>query len=96
MKTYTPEPIDTSDVVLSEELEAAAELLARNTHEVWSAGRIAQGWTYGKRRDDEKKTTPCLIPYDELPDEEKEYDIATSMETVKVLLKLGYRIEKAE
>ena len=41
---YNPKPIDTDGVILSEELLALTELLAENTHEVWAAGRIRDGW----------------------------------------------------
>lgn len=92
--TYDPKPIDTSDAVLSEDLLALCEELAENTHDIWAKGRIAQGWTYGEKRDDDKKTTPCLVPYSELPESEKEYDRNTSMETIKVILKMGYKIAK--
>ena len=40
---YKPEPIDTSDVILDEEILRLSELLAKNTHEVWSQGRIDDG-----------------------------------------------------
>ena len=90
---YTPRPIDTSDVELSEEICAVRELLARNTHEVWAASRIREGWTLGPR-DDANKKHPCLVPYDELSEIEKDYDRNTSGETLKVLLKLGYKITK--
>lgn len=93
---YEPHVIDTSDVMISSEIENLAELLARNTHEVWSQGRIRDGWTYGEKRDDAAKTHPCLVPYDQLPESEKEYDRNTSMETLKVILKLGFKIEKKE
>ena len=91
---YTPNPIDTSEIELSAEIKELCELLSKNTHEVWSAGRIRDGWTYGETRDDAKKHHPCLIPYEELSDSEKEYDRNTSMETLKLILKLGYKISK--
>lgn len=91
---YTPKPIDTEDTRLPRELEELTELLARNAHEVWARNRIREGWTWGPVRDDGKKTTPCLVPYEELPDSEKEYDRNTAMQTLKLVLKLGYRIEK--
>lgn len=65
---YNPKPVDTSDISLSEELLALTERIAENVHDVWAAGRIAEGWTYGEKKDAEKKTTPLLIPYDELPE----------------------------
>ena len=93
---YTPNPINTDDITLSDDLLALMEKIAENVHEVWSAGRIAEGWIYGEKKDNEKKTTPLLIPYDELPDSEKEYDRNTALATLKLVLKLGYRIEKAD
>ena len=91
---YKPSPIDTSEIELSEEIRALSELLAKNTHEVWSAGRIRDGWTYGEARDDAKKHHPCLVAYEELSDSEKDYDRRTSMETLKLILKLGYKISR--
>lgn len=91
---YIPKPLDTSDVVLSEELMALKEEIAKNVHEVWSKGRIKDGWVYGEKRDDEKKTTPCLVPYEELSEEEKEYDRNTALETLKLITALGYEIKK--
>ena len=91
---YIPAPLDTSDVVLDSQLLALTELLAKNTHENWSQGRLSQGWAYGPERNDEKKTTPCLVPYEELTEEEREYDRVTAMQTLKLIVKLGYRIVK--
>lgn len=91
---YTPHPIDTADIVLPDELLELKEKIAEHVHEVWAAGRVAQGWTYGPTRDDAAKTTPCLVPYSELPDSEKEYDRNTALQTVKLIVALGYKIEK--
>lgn len=91
---YTPKPIDTSDVSLPEELVALTEKIAENVHDVWSASRMAEGWIYGEKKDAEKKTTPLLIPYSELPESEKAYDRNTAFETLRLIVKMGYRIEK--
>lgn len=93
--TYIPKPIDTSRVSLTPAAVALTEQLAENTHENWATQRIADGWTYGLQRDDSKKQHPCLIPYAELPESEKEYDRKTAMETLKAVIALGYRIEIA-
>lgn len=92
---YEPKPIDTSDVELPEEIKQLGEKIAQNTHDVWAKTRMEQGWVYGEHRNDEEKTTPCMVPYDDLPENEKEYDRNTSVETLKLILKLGYKIEKA-
>ena len=66
--------------------------MAENVHDVWAATRLAQGWTYGPERDDTEKKHPCLVPYDQLPEEEKVYDRNTSVETLKFIVKNGFDI----
>lgn len=94
MKKYIPSPAETSDVRLSEELLPLIEEMARNVHEVWAKNRLAEGWSYGPVRDDARKETPCMVAYDDLPENEKEYDRATSQETIKLILKSGFEISK--
>ena len=43
---------------------------------------------------EERKKHPDLLPYSALPEGEKEYDRATAMNALKLIIKLGYRIEK--
>lgn len=93
-KNYTPKPIDTSGVELPKELEMLVEQMSKNVHEVWAETRIQQGWTYGEQRNDAQKHHPCLIAYEDLPEEEKVYDRNTSVETLKLILKLGFSIEQ--
>ena len=91
---YTPNPIDTSNISLSADLLELTEKIAENVHEVWSENRIKDGWKYGEERNDEKKETPCLVPYSALPEREKDYDRNTALETIKLIIQLGYKIEK--
>ena len=93
---YTPKPADTTEVRLPEELLELTEKIAENVHDIWAIGRMKEGWTYGKERDDAKKKHPCLIPYGELNDIEKEYDRNTALETLKLIVALGYKIEKVK
>ena len=93
---YKPEPINTDAVKLSDDLSALTELIAKNVHDVWAVGRIKEGWTYGELKDSEKKTNPCLVPYEDLPDSEKEYDRNSAMSTLRLIVALGYNIEKKE
>ena len=94
MKEYVPHPIDTSDVVLPSDLLKLSEEIAENVHEVWAVGRIKEGWKYGPVKDVEKKETPQLVPYAELPESEKAFDRNTAFETLKLITKLGFKIEK--
>lgn len=96
MKEYIPNPVDTGYIQLPKELECLVEEMAKNVHEVWSKTRIEQGWTYGEKRDDVLKQHPCLVPYEELPEEEKVYDRNSSVETLKLIMKLGFNISKGE
>ena len=91
---YRPEPIDTSKIRLPQEIESLTEKLARNTHEVWARQRMADGWRWGARSDDEQKLHPSLVPYEELSESEKAYDRNTAIETVKAILSLGFRIQQ--
>ena len=91
---YIPQPEDTAGVEIPAELMELAEQMARNVHEVWARSRMAQGWPWGPERDDAARRHPCLVPYDELPESEKEYDRATSQETLRLILKLGFGISR--
>lgn len=81
-------------MVLPEELMELAEKMAENVHNVWAKTRIEQGWTYGPERNDAEKKHPCLIPYDQLPEEEKVYDRNTSLETLRFIVNAGFEIKK--
>lgn len=91
---YRPDPVDTTDVSLPEELLALTEQIAENVHDLWARGRLSEGWTYGPEKDPQRKITPLLVPYSQLPESEKQYDRRTAMETLKLIVKLGYRITR--
>lgn len=94
MKKYIPHPVNTDDISLDQELEFLIEAMSKNVHEVWAQTRIKQGWSYGPERNDETKRHPCLVPYEILPESEKIYDRSTSVETLKLIQKLGFEIQK--
>lgn len=96
MAQYIPKPVDTSGVILSEEIMQVAEMLSQNTHEVWSTGKLAEGWTYGEVLDAQNKKHPCLVPYEQLTEAEKDYDRNTSLETIKALYAMGFEIKRRE
>lgn len=91
---YIPQPRDTSGVILPREIQALIEEIACNTHDVWAKNRMEAGWTYGPARDDAALKHPCLLPYDQLPEEEKLYDRQTASEVIKLILSLGYKISR--
>jgi hypothetical protein len=79
---------------LPEELNEAVETIAKNVHEVWAKERMSEGWTYGPVRNDALKQNPCLVPYEELLEIEKEYDSNTAIGTLKYIKGLGFNITK--
>ena len=56
---------------------------------------MAEGWRFGSRRDDEEMTHPGLVAYEELSESEQDYDRNTAIETIKLILALGYRVVPA-
>jgi ryanodine receptor 2 len=94
--TYTPHTVDTSPITLNVDLNNLVDFLAKNTHETWANERIKRGWKFGDKRDDRRKEHPCLVPYEELPEPEKEYDRMVVREMLKTLLTLGFEIKRSE
>ena len=93
---FTPQPIDVSDIKIDEALQELVEKLAINTHNIWAAQRLADGWVFGIERDDAKKTHPCLVKFESLPEKEKEYDRKVSEGLIKTILKMGYTIQNPD
>ena len=94
MDKYDPEPIDTSTIILPDELLELTEKLAENAHDNWAKLRRKEGWIWGHERDDTTKKHPDLVPYEQLPESEKAYDRNTALETLKAIVALGYKIER--
>jgi hypothetical protein len=71
------------------------EVMARMEHERWNWQRRIQGWTYKAGSKDEKnKTTPYLLPYDQLEEKIKEYDRETIRLIPALLEKAGFEAYK--
>lgn len=87
-KNYLPQPILFSQTDLPNEITDHIEDIARNVHEVWAAGRMAQGWIHGENRNDLLKEHPNLVPYCELPEFEKEYDRKTALATLSYIFSM--------
>ncbi|MEN6327675.1 MAG: RyR domain-containing protein [Syntrophomonas sp.] len=92
--TYQVKTIDTTHVQLTDDILELTELLAKNVHEHWASQRLLEGWTYGPSRNDQRKETPVLVPFEQLPESEKEYDRKTALETLNAIIALGYSIKK--
>lgn len=94
VKTYNPKLIDLENIELPKGFDELREAIAENAHDMWALERQSEGWTYGLERDDSKLETPDMIPYAQLPESEKQYDRLMAEDTLKLLIALGYKIEK--
>ncbi len=93
-QTYHPKLIDLKHVDLPEGFNELREAIAENAHDMWAMERQSEGWTYGLKRNDSKLETPDMVPYGNLPESEKEYDRIMAEDTLRLLIALGYKIEK--
>lgn len=89
---YNPRPIQPRESNLSKDARAAAELIARNQHEAWVAGKLADNWKYGLYRDDRIRVHNALLPYEHLSEEQKDQDRAGVIQTLSLIRSLGYVI----
>ncbi|MCC8435470.1 hypothetical protein HP567_013035 [Brevibacillus sp. M2.1A] len=56
------------------EFHLDCETTPEQSHENWMQEKIAAGWIYGPEKDPEKKEHPCMVPYDQLPIEQRTKD----------------------
>ncbi|MFC1634706.1 RyR domain-containing protein [Planctomycetota bacterium] len=70
--------------------------LAQMEHGRWVVERLMQGWTYGKNKSEELKTSPYLVEWNSpsLPDDIKEYDLQFVRHFSRVLEKNGDAVFK--
>lgn len=80
--------------ILSPELQLVFEFVSAAVHRQWALQRLQDGWSYGEERNDVLKKTPCLVPYEQLPESEKAYDRNTALCVIDTLQKLGFTIKK--
>ncbi|KAK5965079.1 hypothetical protein GCK32_008746 [Trichostrongylus colubriformis] len=92
---YKPQPLDTREIVLPEEMNPLIEALARNTHNVWAKEKIKRGWTFGLSEfvDATQKRSPHLVPYEEVDNRIKEANRESAAENLRALQLFGIFIE---
>ncbi|MGN0978519.1 MAG: RyR domain-containing protein [Faecousia sp.] len=91
-QNWYPQPLDLADISLPEGLSELIEGLAENVHNEWAMERLQNGWTYGPERNDSRKQTPMLVPYQALPEEEKSYDRNTVLATLRGIRYFGFTV----
>lgn len=88
-------PLEAGAPALPAALASLCEILAEKVHSRWIRGRVQEGWKWGPVRDDVRKEHPCLVPYEDLPDSEREFDRQTVTATLEALQSFGYRFQPA-
>ncbi len=73
-----------------------AEKMAELEHERWYNHRIDEGWKYGEERDEARKMNNMLLPWADLPDESKEYNIDMINRLPELLEEVGFRIYRVK
>lgn len=89
---YQPNPTRFDGEPVPAWLPEVIDWLGQEVHACWAESRLREGWEYGPVFDGENKKHPCLIPYEQLPESEKDYDRNTARRTVQLLLHAGFQI----
>lgn len=93
---YNPQPINTSSVVLNNDLNTIVQKFSEHYHDAWASRKLENGWAYGEQWSDSSKTHPRLKPYNMLNDYEKERYKEPVRESLKALLAIGWTVEHTE
>lgn len=68
------------------------ERMAEAEHGRWNAERLRDGWQRGESKDVAQKISPFLVPWDELPEEMKEYDRRAVHDWPRILATAGWEV----
>ncbi|CAG9853862.1 unnamed protein product [Phyllotreta striolata] len=95
---YNPQPINTSSIVLNNDLNNIVQQFSEHYHDAWASRKLENGWQYGEGYSgwDGNKSHPRLKPYSMLNDYEKERYKEPVRESLKALLAIGWSVEQFE
>lgn len=65
---YNPQPINTSNITLDNDLNSTVQKFSEHYHDAWASRKMEAGWTHDNSWSDSSKTHPRLKPYDMLND----------------------------
>lgn len=93
---YKFRPVDGREPVIHQFTPDEVEKLAILEHDRWVEEKLAAGWRYGPQRDNSRKLTPSLVPYDQLPESEKDKDRDPMRRIPALLAEAGFEIYRYE
>ena len=70
----------------------AIERMAELEHGRWNVERLRDGWRFGRPRDDARKLHDCLVPWENLPENIREYDRNSIRAFPKILSEAGLEV----
>jgi hypothetical protein len=76
--------------------DSETEFLAKKEHVQWANERLKKGWVYGTARDDQRKIHDCIIPWEELPEAQREKDRNAVRALPAILAKVYLKIVRLE
>ena len=76
--------------------ESETEFLAEKEHEQWVNERLKKGWVYGRNRDDQKKIHDCIVPWEVLPEEQRQKDRNAVQALPAILAKVYLKIVRLD
>ena len=85
-----------SKLPIPDELDGVVQVLAFQHHEVWARDKMADGWCYSGKRDNDAKEHPMLLPFFKLPLEDKKWDLQQAKDGIRLILASGYKIRLAD
>lgn len=88
VRPYTPHPEYVSHIKLSDDMASIVDMLAENAHEIWAKDRMDE---YTKNGID-PYSDPSMKPYAELSKNQRKLDYKSSVNSVKLLCKLGFKV----
>uniref|UniRef100_A0A8D0B2K0 Ryanodine receptor 1 n=1 Tax=Sander lucioperca TaxID=283035 RepID=A0A8D0B2K0_SANLU len=92
---FDPKPVETTNTIIPERLDAFMNKYAEHTHDRWAFEKIQNNWTYGEVLDENAKTHPMLRPYKTFSEKDKEIYRWPIKESIKAMLAWEWTLDKA-
>ncbi|XP_065188366.1 ryanodine receptor 3-like isoform X2 [Sycon ciliatum] len=93
-ETFMPQPTDTSNVELTDDLEECVEVFSAHCHDTWAMRKFAHGYHYGPERDVEKRLHPLLRPYKDLSENDKELSRNPCKTEIQAMIAWGWSLRR--
>ncbi|KAM8837244.1 ryanodine receptor 2 isoform 8-T9 [Spinachia spinachia] len=91
---FTPQPADTTNVIVPEKLDYFISRYAEHSHEKWCVGKFSNGWSFGEPICEISKSHPLLKPYKGIFEKDKEAYCWPVRASLKTMLAWGWSIDR--